>query len=52
MAKNDLVIQIKNLKKSYGSHKVLKGVTFNVERGTMLHDLAQMVLAKRRRCVF
>lgn len=29
-------ITVKNLKKSYGKTDVLKGVTFNVERGTML----------------
>jgi ABC-2 type transport system ATP-binding protein len=30
------VIQAKNLKKSYGTNKVLKGINLNVERGTML----------------
>lgn len=36
MAKNNYVIEVKGLKKSYGDNKVLKGVTFKVERGTML----------------
>ncbi len=36
MAKNDYVIQIKDLKKSYGDNDVLKGINFKVERGTML----------------
>lgn len=36
MAKNGNVIEIKNLKKSYGSNEVLKGINFSVERGTML----------------
>ena len=30
------VIDVKNLKKSYGKNEVLKGVDFNVERGTMV----------------
>jgi ABC-2 type transport system ATP-binding protein len=36
MAKPDYVIEAKNLKKSYGSNKVLKGINLKVERGTML----------------
>lgn len=36
MATTGNVIEVKNLKKAYGSNKVLKGVTFSVERGTML----------------
>jgi len=36
MAKNEIVIQAKGLKKSYGSNKVLKGIDINVKRGTML----------------
>lgn len=32
----DNVIEVKNLYKSYGKTEVLKGVTFNVKRGTML----------------
>lgn len=36
MSKNDTVIQVKGLKKSYGKNHVLKGVDFHVERGTML----------------
>ncbi len=35
MAK-DSVIEVKNLVKSYGKTEVLKGISFNVERGTML----------------
>lgn len=30
------VVQAKNLKKSYGTNKVLRGINLNVERGTML----------------
>lgn len=36
MDKNNIVIQAKNLKKSYGKTEVLKGVNLQVERGTML----------------
>ncbi len=36
MAKNDIVIQAKGLKKSYGKNAVLKGIDLTVERGTML----------------
>ena len=31
-----IAISVKNLKKSYGKNEVLKGVTFDVERGSML----------------
>ena len=34
--KEDIVISVKNLTKSFGDNEVLKGITFNVERGTML----------------
>ncbi len=36
MADSNLVIQVKNLKKSYGKTLVLKGIDLSVERGTML----------------
>lgn len=36
MAKTDTVIEVKNLRKSYGDHEVLKGIDFSVTRGTML----------------
>lgn len=36
MAKNNHVIQAKNLTKSYGSNHVLKGIDIEVKRGTML----------------
>ncbi len=36
MSKNDIVIEAKNLKKSYGKTEVLKGIDLQVERGTML----------------
>lgn len=36
MSKNDYVIQTKKLTKSYGTNNVLKGISFNVKRGTML----------------
>lgn len=36
MPKTDYVIEVKNLKKSYGSSNVLKGIDLKVERGTML----------------
>lgn len=36
MTKNEYVIEVKNLKKAYGNNQVLKGVTFQVQRGTML----------------
>jgi ABC-2 type transport system ATP-binding protein len=35
MAK-DIVIEVKNLKKSYGDNDVLRGIDISVERGTML----------------
>src|SRR5687768_13980960 len=31
-----IVIEAKNLQKSYGKHHVLKGINLKVERGTML----------------
>lgn len=36
MRQNNVVIQAKNLKKSYGKTEVLKGISLQVERGTML----------------
>lgn len=36
MAANTTVIEVKNLKKSYGNNHVLKGINLKVERGTML----------------
>jgi ABC-2 type transport system ATP-binding protein len=36
MATNKYVIEAKNLRKSYGSNEVLKGINLKVERGTML----------------
>jgi ABC-2 type transport system ATP-binding protein len=36
MAKPPYAIEVKGLRKSYDKMSVLKGVTFNVERGTML----------------
>lgn len=36
MVKNDYVIQAKNLVKSYGDNHVLKGISLNVKRGSML----------------
>ena len=36
MPKIDYVIEAKNLKKSYGTNEVLKGIDIYVERGTML----------------
>lgn len=36
MQKNNIVIEAKNLKKSYGKLQVLKGIDLQVERGTML----------------
>jgi ABC-2 type transport system ATP-binding protein len=36
MAKNDYVIEAKNLVESYGKTEVLKGIDLQVERGTML----------------
>lgn len=36
MTKKDYVIEVKNLVKSYGTNKVLKGIDLKVERGTML----------------
>lgn len=36
MAGLKYVVEVKNLKKAYGSNKVLKGVNFKVEQGTML----------------
>lgn len=36
MARSKYVIEAKNLRKSYGKNNVLKGISLNVERGTML----------------
>lgn len=36
MSRKDYVIIAKGLKKSYGDNQVLKGISLNVERGTML----------------
>jgi ABC-2 type transport system ATP-binding protein len=36
MTKTDTVIEVKNLRKSYGNHEVLKGIDLSVARGTML----------------
>ena len=36
MAKNDTVIDVKGLKKSYGNNEVLKDINFKVQRGSML----------------
>jgi ABC-2 type transport system ATP-binding protein len=36
MTKNDVAIQVKNLKKSYGKTVVLKGIDLTVQKGTML----------------
>ncbi len=36
MAKSDIVIEAKGLKKSYGKNVVLRGIDLKVERGTML----------------
>ena len=36
MTQSPYVIEAKNLKKSYGTNKVLKGINLKVERGTML----------------
>jgi len=36
MAKTDIVIKTKNLKKSFGDNHVLRGINFEVPRGTML----------------
>lgn len=36
MKKNDTVISVKDLKKSYGKSEVLKGISFEVKRGSML----------------
>lgn len=36
MPKKEYVIEVKNLTKSYGSNKVLKGIDLKVERGSML----------------
>ena len=36
MVSNKYVIEVKNLKKSYGKNSVLKGIDLSVERGTML----------------
>jgi len=36
MIQNDTVITVKDLKKAYGVNQVLKGVNFEVQRGTML----------------
>ncbi len=36
MAKSDIVVEAKNLYKSYGTNEVLKGIDIEVRRGTML----------------
>ncbi len=36
MTKRDVVIEVRDLQKSYGKNEVLKGVDFDVERGTMV----------------
>lgn len=36
MAKNDVVIEVKGLQKSYGKNEVLKGIDLTVRRGSML----------------
>jgi ABC-2 type transport system ATP-binding protein len=36
MIKSDVAIKVKGLKKSYGENQVLSGISFEVERGTML----------------
>jgi ABC-2 type transport system ATP-binding protein len=36
MQKTDIAIEVKDLRKSYGKHEVLKGININVRRGTML----------------
>lgn len=36
MTKKDVVIEAKNLQKSYGKNHVLRGINLSVERGTML----------------
>jgi ABC-2 type transport system ATP-binding protein len=36
MADSKYVIEVQGLKKSYGTNNVLKGIDFNIERGTML----------------
>lgn len=36
MPKSDIVVEAKNLQKSYGKTKVLKGINLQVQRGTML----------------
>jgi ABC-2 type transport system ATP-binding protein len=36
MKQNDTVINVKDLRKAYGKNEVLKGVSFSVQRGTML----------------
>ena len=36
VSKNEYVIEIKNLRKSFGSNEVLKGIDFKVKKGTML----------------
>ncbi len=36
MKQSDTVISVKNLHKAYGANQVLKGVSFSVQRGTML----------------
>lgn len=37
----DIVISVKNLKKSYGTHSVLNGLSFNVTRGTIFALLGE-----------
>jgi len=36
MAKNSTVIDVRDLKKSYGDNEVLRGINFKVQRGSML----------------
>lgn len=36
MPKTDTVIEVKDLRKSYGKHEVLKGINLKVKRGSML----------------
>lgn len=36
MPENDIAIEVKDLRKSYGKHEVLKGINLTVKRGSML----------------
>lgn len=36
MSKTDIVIEVNDLRKSYGDHEVLKGIDLSIKRGTML----------------